>query len=341
MNELASITTEELGLLLEELHEPKFRTSQVMKWLAKGVPPKEMLNIPKTLREKLSAFPFGGVGIIECKQSKKDDTAKMLYETEDGNVVEGVLMRYSYGNTLCISTQAGCRMGCRFCASTQAGRVRDLEAGEICSEIYTAQKDIGERISHIVLMGIGEPLDNFDEVMKFLENITSPEGVNIGMRNISLSTCGLVPKIDQLAEKKLQLTLSVSLHAPNNEIRSGMMPVNDAYPVEVLMQAVRRYQDTTGRRVSFEYSMVRGVNDSDACARQLANLIRGMGAHVNLIPINPVDGSPYSATDAANVHRFQQKLESLGVNATVRRRLGSEISAACGQLRRDEMNGKA
>ena len=341
MNELASITTEELGLLLEELHEPKFRTSQVMKWLAKGVPPKEMLNIPKTLREKLSAFPFGGVGIIECKQSKKDDTAKMLYETEDGNVVEGVLMRYSYGNTLCISTQAGCRMGCRFCASTQAGRVRDLEAGEICSEIYTAQKDIGERISHIVLMGIGEPLDNFDEVMRFLENISSPEGVNIGMRNISLSTCGLVPKIDQLAEKKLQLTLSVSLHAPNNEIRSGMMPVNDAYPVEVLMPAVRRYQETTGRRVSFEYSMVRGVNDSDACARQLADLIRGMGAHVNLIPINPVDGSPYSATDAANVQRFQKKLESLGVNATVRRRLGSEISAACGQLRRDEMNGKA
>ena len=190
-------------------------------------------------------------------------------------------------------------------------------------------------------MGIGEPLDNFDEVMRFLENISSPEGVNIGMRNISLSTCGLVPKIDQLAEKKLQLTLSVSLHAPNNEIRSGMMPVNDAYPVEVLMQAVRRYQDTTGRRVSFEYSMVRGVYDSDACTRQLASLIRGMGAHVNLIPINPVDGSPYSATDAANVHRFQQKLESLGVNATVRRRLGSEISAACGQLRRDEMNGKA
>ena len=177
--------------------------------------------------------------------------------------------------------------------------------------------------------------------MRFLENITSPEGVNIGMRNISLSTCGLVPKIDMLAEKKLQLTLSVSLHAPNNQIRSSMMPVNDAYPVEQLIQTVRHYQDTTGRRVSFEYSMVRGVNDSDACAKQLADLIRGMGAHVNLIPINPVDGSPYSATDAANVRRFQQKLESLGVNATVRRRLGSEISAACGQLRRDEMNGKA
>jgi 23S rRNA (adenine2503-C2)-methyltransferase len=279
--------------------------------------------------------------MVDERVSQVDGTRKYLFGLEDGHVIESVWMQYHHGNSVCISSQVGCRMGCRFCASTQAGRVRDLEAGEICSEIYTAQKDIGERISHIVLMGIGEPLDNFDEVMKFLENITSPEGVNIGMRNISLSTCGLVPKIDQLAEKKLQLTLSVSLHAPNNEIRSGMMPVNDAYPVEVLMQAVRRYQDTTGRRVSFEYSMVRGVNDSDACARQLANLIRGMGAHVNLIPINPVDGSPYSATDAANVHRFQQKLESLGVNATVRRRLGSEISAACGQLRRDEMNGKA
>ena len=217
---------------------------------------------------------------------------KYLLRMADGNCIETVVMRYHYGNTVCVSTQVGCRMGCRFCASTQAGRVRNLEAGEICSEIYTAQKDIGERISHIVLMGIGEPLDNFDEVMRFLENITSPEGVNIGMRNISLSTCGLVPKIDQLAEKKLQLTLSVSLHAPNNEIRSGMMPVNDAYPVEQLIETVRRYQDTTGRRVSFEYSMVRGVNDSDACAKQLANLIRGMGAHVNLIPINPVDGSP-------------------------------------------------
>ena len=211
---------------------------------------------------------------------------------------------------------------------------------EMLDQVLFTQVESGLPVSNIVLMGIGEPLDNFDNVLRFLELVNSPDGMNIGMRHISLSTCGLVPKIDQLAEKKLQLTLSVSLHAPNNDIRSGMMPVNDAYPVEVLMQAVRRYQETTGRRVSFEYSMVRGVNDSDACARQLADLIRGMGAHVNLIPINPVDGSPYSATDAANVRRFQQKLESLGVNATVRRRLGSEISAACGQLRRDEMNGK-
>jgi len=214
--------------------------------------------------------------------------------------------------------------------------VRNLEAGEIAGQIYAAQKDIGERISHIVLMGIGEPLDNFDNVMDFLSIISSPDGVNIGMRNISLSTCGIVPMIDKLAEKKLQLTLSISLHAPNDAMRSGMMPVNDAYPVAQLIAACRRYQQTTGRRVSFEYSMVRGVNDSPATAKELAALIRGMGAHVNLIPINPVDGSPYSATDAENVKRFQTLLTDLGVNATVRRRLGSDISAACGQLRREE-----
>ena len=340
---LTDLTLPKLTDYIKSIGQPAFRAKQIFKWIhqKQATDFSAMTDQPKALLAQFAQNCTLAVPTIRRRQQSKDGTVKYLLQLADGNCIETVLMRYHYGNTVCVSTQVGCAMGCRFCASTQAGRVRDLEAGEICSEIYTAQKDIGERISHIVLMGIGEPLDNFDEVMKFLENITSPEGVNIGMRNISLSTCGLVPKIDQLAEKKLQLTLSVSLHAPNNEIRSGMMPVNDAYPVEVLMQAVRRYQDTTGRRVSFEYSMVRGVNDSDACAKQLANLIRGMGAHVNLIPINPVDGSPYSATDAANVHRFQQKLESLGVNATVRRRLGSEISAACGQLRRDEMNGKA
>ena len=329
---ISSLTLEQLAAELKALGQPGFRAKQIFHWVHQKLVTEfsAMTDQPKTLLATLEKHFYIAAPQIERRQEAKDGTVKYLLRMADGNCIETVVMRYHYGNTVCVSTQVGCRMGCRFCASTQAGRVRNLEAGEICSEIYTAQKDIGERISHIVLMGIGEPLDNFDEVMRFLENITSPEGVNIGM-----------PKIDQLAEKKLQLTLSVSLHAPNNEIRSGMMPVNDAYPVEQLMQAVRRYQDTTGRRVSFEYSMVRGVNDSDACAKQLANLIRGMGAHVNLIPINPVDGSPYSATDAANVRRFQQKLESLGVNATVRRRLGSEISAACGQLRRDEMNGKA
>ena len=342
--DIKSMTLDELKDACQQMGEKPFRAKQLYDWMHHRLAGSydEMTNLSLAFREKLKEqYPLTCLEKVQVQESKIDGTRKYLFRLSDGNVIESVWMKYHHGNSVCISSQVGCRMGCRFCASTQAGRVRNLEAGEICSEIYTAQKDIGERISHIVLMGIGEPLDNFEEVMRFLENISSPDGVNIGMRIIRLSTCGLVPKIDQLAEKKLQLTLSVSLHAPNNDIRSGMMPVNDAYPVEVLMQAVRRYQETTGRRVSFEYSMVRGVNDSDACAKQLADLIRGMGAHVNLIPINPVDGSPYSATDAANVRRFQQKLESLGVNATVRRRLGSEISAACGQLRRDEMNGKA
>ena len=343
MKDIKSMTLAELGTELKVLGEPAFRAKQIYRWMHRVVRDfSEMTDISRSLRERLTAeYTLVSPTVARRLQSQKDGTIKYLWRLMDGNCVESVLMRYHYGNTICISSEVGCRMGCAFCASTRGGLVRRLEPSEMLDQVLFSQLDSGLPISHIVLMGIGEPLDNFDEVMRFLENITSPEGVNIGMRNISLSTCGLVPKIDMLAEKKLQLTLSVSLHAPNNQIRSSMMPVNDAYPVEQLIQTVRRYQDTTGRRVSFEYSMVRGVNDSDACAKQLADLIRGMGAHVNLIPINPVDGSPYSATDAANVRRFQQKLESLGVNATVRRRLGSEISAACGQLRRDEMNGKA
>ena len=341
--DILSMLPTELESELAGLGEPKYRAGQIFKWLSEGVRDfDKMSNLPKALREKLrDGYELYEPKVLSKQVSKLDGTIKYLWELRDGNAVETVVMSYKHGNTVCISSQVGCRQGCAFCASTIGGLVRCLEPSEMLDEVLFSQLDSGKPISNIVLMGIGEPLDNFDEVMRFLENITSPEGVNIGMRNISLSTCGLVPKIDQLAEKKLQLTLSISLHAPTNQIRSSMMPVNDAYPVEQLIQTVRRYQETTGRRVSFEYSMVRGVNDSDICAKQLADLIRGMGAHVNLIPINPVDGSPYSATDAANVRRFQQKLESLGVNATVRRRLGSEISAACGQLRRDEMNGKA
>ena len=343
MRDIKAMLPEEIAAALAEMGQPKYRAKQIFQWLARGVTSfDEMTNLSKDLRAALSErFFISKLEMLRKQVSAIDGTIKYLWQLGDGNAVETVVMHYKHGNTVCISSQVGCRQGCAFCASTIGGLIRNLEPSEMLDEVLYSERESGSKISNIVLMGIGEPLDNFDEVMRFLENITSPEGVNIGMRNISLSTCGLVPKIDQLAEKKLQLTLSVSLHAPNNEIRSGMMPVNDAYPVEQLMETVRRYQDTTGRRVSFEYSMVRGVNDSDACAKQLANLIRGMGAHVNLIPINPVDGSPYSATDAANVRRFQQKLESLGVNATVRRRLGSEISAACGQLRRDEMNGKA
>ena len=337
-NCISSYTLERLTALMKELGQPAFRAKQIFHWLHQKLVTdfSAMTDQPKALLAKLEEGYYIAAPAIVRRQQSKDGTVKYLFALADGNCIETVVMRYHYGVTACVSSQVGCRMGCRFCASTQAGRVRNLEAGEIAAQIYTAQKDVGERISHIVLMGIGEPLDNFDNVMDFLSIISSPDGVNIGMRNISLSTCGVVPMIDKLAEKKLQLTLSISLHAPNDEMRSKMMPVNDAYPVAQLIAACRRYQQTTGRRVSFEYSMVRGVNDSPATARELAALIRGMGAHVNLIPINPVDGSPYSATDAENVKRFQTLLTDLGVNATVRRRLGSDISAACGQLRREE-----
>ena len=337
-NCISSYTLEGLTALMKELGQPAFRAKQIFHWLHQKLVTEfsAMTDQPKALLAKLEEGYYIAAPAIVRRQQSKDGTVKYLFALADGNCIETVIMRYHYGVTACVSSQVGCRMGCRFCASTQAGRVRNLEAGEIAGQIYAAQKDIGERISHIVLMGIGEPLDNFDNVMDFLSIISSPDGVNIGMRNISLSTCGIVPMIDKLAEKKLQLTLSISLHAPNDAMRSGMMPVNDAYPVAQLIAACRRYQQTTGRRVSFEYSMVQGVNDSPATAKELAALIRGMGAHVNLIPINPVDGSPYSATDAENVKRFQTLLTDLGVNATVRRRLGSDISAACGQLRREE-----
>ena len=339
---ISSLTLEQLTAELKAMGQPGFRAKQLFHWVHQKLVTdfSAMTDQPKALLAKLEEAFYIAAPIIERRQEAKDGTVKYLLRMADGNCIETVVMRYHYGNTVCVSTQVGCRMGCRFCASTQAGRVRNLMAGEIAAEVYAAQRDIGERISHIVLMGIGEPLDNYEEVLRFLHLISHPEGANIGMRNISLSTCGLVPKIDELAKRHLQLTLSVSLHAPDNRTRSGMMPVNDAYPLEQLIPACRRYQKETGRRISFEYSMVRGVNDSSEMAQKLADLIRGMGAHVNLIPINPVDGSPYSATDDANVHRFQKELEALGVNATVRRRLGTDISAACGQLRREDAQGK-
>lgn len=334
---VSSYTLEKLTGFVTGLGQPAFRAKQMFSWLhEKRVQEfSAMTNLPKGFLQQLEQQCTIETLRPLRRQCAKDGTVKYLFGLADGNSIETVLMRYSYGNSVCVSTQVGCRMGCRFCASTQGGRVRNLTAGEIAGEIYAVMADTGERVSHIVLMGIGEPLDNFDNVMDFLSIISCPQGVNIGMRNISLSTCGLVPMMEKLAQKKLGLTLSVSLHAPTNELRSSMMPVNDAYPLEELIPACRAYQKATGRRISFEYSIARGVNDSEQTARKLAKLIEGMGAHVNLIPINPVDGSPYSAADAANVRRFQSTLLSLGVNATVRRRLGTEISAACGQLRRE------
>ena len=335
---IKSLLPGELEQLMAELGEPRYRAGQIFKWLHQGVASfDEMSDLPKALRARLEeTCVLTRPEILRKQVSRLDGTIKYLFGLSDGNSIETVLMEYEHGNSICVSTQAGCKMGCVFCASFDPARSRNLTPAEILDEILFAQKDSGRKVSNIVLMGTGEPLDNFDNVMRFLKLVSHPDGINIGMRHISLSTCGLVPMIDELARLKLQLTLSVSLHAPNNAMRSGMMPVNDAFPLEQLIPACRRYQKETGRRISFEYSMVKGVNDSPRMARELADLIRGMGAHVNLIPINPVDGSPYSATDEANVRRFQKMLEDLGVNATVRRRLGTDISAACGQLRRED-----
>ena len=268
------------------------------------------------------------------QESKKDGTIKYLWKLHDGNCVETVLMRYHYGNTVCISTEVGCRMGCAFCASTIGGLVRRLEPYEMLDEVLFTQVDSGLPISHIVLMGIGEPLDNFDNVMRFLELVNSEEGMNISMRHISLSTCGLVPKIDELAKRKLQISLAISLHGPNDEIRDKIMPVNRAYPSEELIQACRRYYAATSRRIHFEYAMIDGVNDSEANARELLRRLKGLPAHINLIPLNHVEESPLKPSSRAAVAAFQKTLEAGGLTATVRRTLGGDIDASCGQLRR-------
>ena len=333
---ISSLTLAELTAELKALGQPGFRAKQIFHWVHQKLVTEfsAMTDQPKTLLAKLEETFYIAAPQIERRQEAKDGTVKYLLRMADGNCIETVVMRYHYGNTVCVSTQVGCRMGCRFCASTQAGRVRNLEAGEICSEIYTAQKDIGERISHIVLMGIGEPLDNFDNVMRFLELVNSPEGMNISMRHISLSTCGLVPKIDELAKRKLQLTLSVSLHAPNDEVRDRIMPVNKAYPSEELLAACRRYYQATSRRISFEYAMIDGVNDRPEDAKELLRRLKGLPAHFNLIPLNHVEESPLKPSTRAAVAAFQKTLEDGGVTATVRRTLGGDIDASCGQLRR-------
>ena len=333
---LKSMTQPEIGAILKELGEPAFRAKQVFTWLHKGVRSYEkMTNLPKQLRDKLAkAYPICAPKVIRKQESQKDGTIKYLWELSDGNCVETVLMRYHYGNTVCISTEVGCRMGCAFCASTLGGLVRRLEPFEMLDQVLFTQVDSGLPVGHIVLMGIGEPLDNFDNVMRFLELVNSPDGMNISMRHISLSTCGLVPGIDRLAEKKLQLTLSVSLHAPTDEIRNTIMPVNKAYPTEELLEACRRYYATTGRRISFEYAMINGVNDTEEAAKLLLKRLKGLPAHMNLIPLNHVEESPLKPSTRQAVMRFQKILEDGGIPATVRRTLGGDIDASCGQLRR-------
>ena len=337
MTDLKSMTLEEITVALRAMGEPQFRGKQVFTWLHRGITDfDQMINIPKSLREKLQAEYTLTVPTVARKQeSKLDGTIKYLWELSDGNCIETVLMSYHHGNTVCISSQVGCRMGCKFCASTLAGKVRDLRPSEMLDQVLFTQLDSGQEISNIVLMGIGEPLDNRANVLRFLELINHPDGMNIGMRHISLSTCGVVPGIDALAEDNLQLTLSVSLHAPDSATRSRIMPVNKAYDVEELFAACHRYFKKTGRRISFEYAMIDGVNDHDWQADLLAQKIRGMPGHVNLIPLNDVVESEFKPS--RRVAAFQKRLESHGLTATVRRSLGGDIDASCGQLRRKEM----
>ena len=337
MIDLKSMTLEELSGFLRSMGEPAFRGRQVFTWLHKGVSSfDEMSNLSKALREKLKEQCILTVPRVAKKQvSARDGTIKYLWQMADGNCVESVLMRYHHGNTVCISSQVGCRMGCAFCASTIAGKVRNLTSAEMLDQVLFTQQDSGAEVSNIVLMGIGEPMDNLDNVLRFLELVNHPDGINIGMRHISLSTCGVIPGIARLAELGLQLTLSVSLHAPDSETRSKIMPVNRAYDVEALFAACHEYFQKTGRRISFEYAMIDGVNDHDWQADLIAKRLRGMPGHVNLIPLNEVTESP--CRPSRRMAAFQKQLEAQGITATVRRSLGGDIDASCGQLRRRAM----
>ncbi len=339
MTEIKCLTIEELQAALVEMGEKPFRAKPIFKWLHQPVTSfAEMTDQSKALREKLSARFLLTVPQVARKQiSKVDGTAKYLWQLRDGECVESVLMRYRHGNTVCVSTQVGCRMGCAFCASGLDGLKRHLSAGEILDQVLFMQQESGEPIHNIVLMGTGEPLDNYDNVLRFLRLVSCADGINIGQRHISVSTSGLADRIEQLAKEKLQITLSISLHAPDNESRSRMMPVNKSYPIERLIQATNAYFDQTGRRVSYEYAMAQGVSDRPWQAEALAKLLRGRPAHVNLIPLNPVKESALQPSTKADVRKFQQILEKQGISATVRRRLGPDIDAACGQLRHRTM----
>ncbi|MDY3032078.1 MAG: 23S rRNA (adenine(2503)-C(2))-methyltransferase RlmN [Clostridia bacterium] len=336
MIDLKDFEFDALAEYLKGIGEPKFRAAQIFEWLHKGAESYgEMTNISKATREKLERDTYvSTLKIREKYVSKLDGTVKYLFELPDGNCIESVVMRYHHGLTICISSQVGCRMGCRFCASTIGGLYRSLTPGEILNQVIFAQKDLNERISNIVMMGIGEPLDNYDNVLTFLHNVNHEKGLNIGYRHITLSSCGIVPQIKKLAAEKLPITLTISLHAPNDTIRDSIMPVNHRYKISELTEACAEYAQLTGRRISFEYSLIHGVNDSRENARELAALVRPLKAHVNLIPVNKVEEREYKKGTNAEIRAFQTELEELGINATVRRELGADISASCGQLRK-------
>lgn len=343
MTDIKSLTIEELQDETASLSLPRYRSRQIYKWLHQSGAESfdEMTDIGKNLRERLSEdFYISRCEIEDKYVSSIDETVKYLFRLYDGEYIESVVMKYKYGYTICVSSQVGCKMGCTFCASTLAGFKRNLTAGEIESQIHTAQKDLGVRISHIVMMGIGEPLDNFDNVIKFLKNVNSESGLNISMRNITVSTCGIVPEIYELMKLNLQLTLTVSLHAPNDSVRCETMPVNRKYPMTQLLKACDEYGKKTGRRVSFEYTLIKDVNDSESDAAELSERLRGTLCHVNLIPVNDVKERNNIKSSKEAVNKFFNVLKRNGINATIRRTLGADINASCGQLRRLKNRGE-
>lgn len=330
------LTLDDLTSWCKDNGLPGFRAKQIYKWISSGViKTDEMTNIPKNIRELLERdFIMDGMRVLEKYVSEIDGTVKLVYLLHDGNIIETVVMRYKTGLSVCISSQAGCKMGCRFCASAHAGFGKNLTAGELFGQVILSQREVGEAIKHVVVMGIGEPFDNFDNLMKFFKIIGDPEGLNLGARHITVSTCGLIPKIREFTERNLQINLAISLHSPNSELRSQIMPVEKSYPMDELLAACREYTRKTNRRITFEYTLFQEFNDSEEQAKELARQLRGMLCHVNLIACNEFPGSPYKKSSRNRVERFRDTLISCGINATVRREMGTDIMAACGQLRR-------
>ena len=340
MEDIRELTKEELSLRLKAMGEPSYRSSQIYDWVHKKHVSEfdSMTNLSKKTRERLSEdFYITKLRAVSVLRSELDGTRKYILALGDGNVIEAVLMRYSYGNSVCISSQVGCRMGCRFCASTLGGLVRNLSAAEMLSEVYTIEDDTGERVSHIVIMGSGEPLDNYNEVVRFLRMVSDGDGINISQRNITLSTCGIVPRIYELSKLRLQITLALSLHASTQEKRMNTMPIAKAYELSEVLKACRHYIRETGRRLTLEYALAKGVNDSMEDADLLSSIAKDMGAHINLIPVNPVEECGFSEPSRENLIRFRERLEKAGANVTVRREMGRDIDSACGQLRRRYM----
>lgn len=339
--DLKSMNLEQVKAVMEELGEKAFRAKQIYDWMHTKLVDsfEEMTNLSKALRDKLSEnFELTSLNVVDKRESAKDGTCKFLFELTDNRVIESVLMKYKHGNSVCISSQVGCRMGCRFCASTLGGLERNLTPAEMLDQIYKIQKMSGERVSNVVLMGTGEPLDNYDNVLKFIQLLTDENGLNISQRNITVSTCGLVNRIKDLAEEELQITLAISLHAPNDRVRKEIMPIANKYSIKEIIDAVTFYYNKTGRRISFEYSLVEGVNDSEDNAKELIHVVRGLNCHVNLIPVNPIKERDFKQTQMQFVQNFKNILEKNRINVTIRREMGSDIDAACGQLRKSYMD---